>query len=439
MLFDWAAQPFFTVVTTFIFGPYFVSRLTDDPVSAQTMWSNMATISSVIIAILSPVLGSIADQSGARKPWIAFFAVIKIASLFGLWFAAPGSPLIYPMTFMILASVAAEFSIVFNDSMMPRLVGKEEVGKLSNTAWGLGYLGGMIVLIAVVVLLAGSPQSGKTILGLEPLFGLDPYKGEDARITGPISAIWYLIFILPMFFFTPDVSKGLPFGAAVRTGLAELKSTLGELKRRRGIVRFLIARMIYQDGVNGLLILGGAFAAGMFGWATVEIGIYGIILNVVAIFGCIIAGRVDRRIGSKSTIVISLAMLLLATIGIVSTWPGYTLFGLLALPTTDSGGLFGTAAEKAYVAYGLLVGLAFGPVQASSRSYLARSVSLNEAGRYFGIYALSGRATSFMATLFFSIVTFTTGSSRLGMATLVLFLAAGLILLVRTPYPADRA
>jgi UMF1 family MFS transporter len=343
------------------------------------------------------------------------------------------------MTFMILASVAAEFSIVFNDSMMPRLVGKEEVGKLSNTAWGLGYLGGMIVLIAVVVLLAGSPQSGKTILGLEPLFGLDPHQGEDARITGPISAIWYLIFILPMFFFTPDVSKGLPFGAAVRTGLAELKSTLGELKRRRGIVRFLIARMIYQDGVNGLLILGGAFAAGMFGWATVEIGIYGIILNVVAIFGCFIAGRVDRRIGSKSTIVISLAMLLLATIGIVSTWPGYTLFGLLALPTADSGGLFGTAAEKAYVAYGLLVGLAFGPVQASSRSYLARSVSLNEAGRYFGIYALSGRATSFMATLFFSIVTFTTGSSRLGMATLVLFLAAGLILLVRTPYPADRA
>nr|WP_210294153.1 MULTISPECIES: MFS transporter [unclassified Rhizobium] len=439
MLFDWAAQPFFTVVTTFIFGPYFVSRLTADPVSAQAMWSNMATISSVIIAILSPVLGSIADQSGARKPWIAFFAVIKIASLFCLWFASPGSSLVYPVTFMILASIAAEFSIVFNDSMMPRLVSKDEVGKLSNTAWGLGYLGGMIVLIAVVVLLAGNLESGKTILGLDPLFGLDPHQGEDARITGPISAAWYLIFILPMFFFTPDVSKGLPFGAAVRTGLAELKSTLGELKHRRGILHFLVARMIYQDGVNGLLILGGAFAAGMFGWATIEIGIYGIILNVVAIFGCIIAGRVDRHIGSKSTIVISLAMLLLATVGIVSTGPGYTLFGLLELPTADSGGLFGTAAEKAYIAYGLLIGLAFGPVQASSRSYLARSVSLNEAGRYFGIYALSGRATSFLATLFFSAVTYMTGSSRLGMATLVLFLAAGLILLVRTPYPADRA
>ncbi|MCH4547918.1 MFS transporter [Rhizobium changzhiense] len=439
MFFDWAAQPFFTVVTTFIFGPYFVSRLTDDPVSAQTMWSNMATISSVIIALLSPVLGSIADQSGARKPWIGFFAIIKIASLFCLWFAAPGSPVLYPVIFMILASISAEFSIVFNDSMMPRLVGKHEVGRLSNTAWGLGYLGGIIVLIAVVTLLAASPESGKTILGLDPLFGLDPKTGQDARITGPISAVWYLIFILPMFFFTPDVGKGLPFGTAVRSGLRELKNTLGELRERRGILAFLIARMIYQDGVNGLLILGGIFAAGMFGWATIEIGIYGIMLNVVAIFGCLIAGRIDKGVGSKVTVVISLTMLLLATIGIISTGPGYTLFGLMPLPTADSGGLFGTAAEKAYILYGLLIGLAFGPVQASSRSYLARSVNIEEAGRYFGIYALSGRATSFMATLLFSLMTSISGSPRLGMATLILFLAGGLVLLIRTPYPADRA
>ncbi|MGO4564331.1 MFS transporter [Rhizobium sp. 2YAF20] len=437
MLFDWAAQPFFTVVTTFIFGPYFVSRLTTDPVSAQAMWSNMATISSIIIAVLSPVLGSIADQSGARKPWIGFFAVIKIASLFCLWTAAPGSPIIYPVIFMILASISAEFSIVFNDSMMSRLVSKDDVGRLSNTAWGLGYLGGMIVLITVVVLLAGSPETGKTILGLMPLFGLDPTLGQDARITGPISAVWYAIFILPMFFFTPDARRGLPLGPAVRSGLAELKTTLADLKHRPGIARFLFARMIYQDGVNGVLILGGTFAAGMFGWPTIEIGIYGIILNVVAIFGCLIAGRLDKRLGSKTTVVVSLTMLLVATIGIISTGPGFTLFGLVKLSTENAGGLFGTAAEKAYILYGLLIGLAFGPVQASSRSYLARSVSLAEAGRYFGIYALSGRATSFMATLFFSIVTYWTGSARYGMATLIIFLAGGLLVLLPTPYPAD--
>ena len=438
MLFDWAAQPFFTVVTTFIFGPYFVSRLTSDPVSAQAAWSNTATISSIIIALLSPVLGSIADQSGARKPWIGVFAVIKIACLFGLWFAIPGSPIVWPMVFMIFASVSAEFSIVFNDSMMPRLVSKEEVGRLSNTAWGLGYLGGMIVLIAVVALLAGNPATGKTILGLSPLFGLDAAQGEDARITGPISAVWYFIFILPMFFFTPDAARGIPFRAAVREGLRELAATLSELKARRGIARFLLARMVYQDGVNALLILGGTFAAGMFGWATIEIGIYGIILNVVAIFGCLIAGRLDRRLGSKAMVIISLTMLLVATIGIISTGPGFTLFGLVPLSTADSGGLFGTAAEKAYILYGLLIGLAFGPVQASSRSYLARSVDISEAGRYFGIYALSGRATSFMGTLFFSAVTYGSGSARFGMATLILFLAGGLILLFPTPYPADR-
>lgn len=433
MLFDWAAQPFFTVVTTFIFGPYFVARLTDDPVSAQTLWSNVATISSVVIAIFSPILGSIADQSGSRKPWIAFFAVIKIICLAMLWFAAPGSPVLWPALFMILASIAAEFSIVFNDSMMPRLTNPENVGRISNTAWGLGYLGGMIVLIFIVLFMAGSPQTGLTIIGVPPLFGLDPATGEDARITGPIAAIWYFIFILPMFFFTPDVKKGLPLGLAVRSGLSELTSTLRELRHRPLITRFLIARMLYQDGVNGLLILGGAFAAGMFGWATMEIGIYGIILNIVAIGGCFAAGRLDQRLGSRTMIIVSLLLLLLATFGIVSTEKTSTLFGLLQFSTEETQGLFSSGAEKAYLVYGVLIGLAFGPVQASSRSYLARNITVSEAGRYFGIYALSGRATSFMATLMFSATTYATGSAHIGMATLILFLGAGFMLLLRVP------
>ncbi|WP_313616678.1 MFS transporter [Agrobacterium sp.] len=433
ILFDWAAQPFFTVVTTFIFGPYFVSRLTDDPISAQAMWSNTATISSIIIAILSPVLGSIADQSGARKPWIAFFATIKIASLLMLWFAAPGSPILWPVLFMILASIAAEFSIVFNDSMMPRLVPSDEIGRLSNIAWGLGYLGGMIVLIGVVALLAADPQKGTTIIGIQPLFGLDVAQGEDARITGPISAVWYLVFVIPMFLFTPDAPKRLAFKTAIRQGLHELRGTLQELRTRRPLARFLIARMIYQDGVNGLLVLGGVFAAGMFGWATMEIGIYGIILNVIAIFGCIIAGSLDNRIGSRTMILISLVILLIATLGIVSTEKGSTLFGLLQLSQEDNGGIFATGAEKAYLAFGVLIGFAFGPVQASSRSYLARNISLSETGRYFGIYALTGRATSFMATLLFSIMTYATGSAHLGIATLLIFLIAGLVLMVRVP------
>ena len=437
MFFDWAAQPFFTVVTTFIFGPYFVARMTDDPISAQTAWSNAATISGVIIALLAPILGSIADESGARKPWIAVFAVVKIICLALLWTAAPGSSVAFVMLLIILASVAAEFSIVFNDSMMPRLVSQQDVGRVSNIAWGLGYMGGMIVLIFVVLFLAGSPTTGKTLIGMDPLFGLDPATGADARITGPISAVWYFLFILPMFLFTPDAKKGKSLGSAVHSGLREIRSTLRELRHRSNILRFLIARMIYQDGVNGLLVLGGVFAAAMFGWSTMEIGIYGIILNVVAIFGCLIAGRVDRAMGSKVVVLVALTLLIIATFGIISTGVDFTLFGFVSLPVVSSEGLFATPAEKAYILYGLLIGVSFGPVQASSRSYLARSVELHEAGRYFGIYSLSGRATSFLATLSFSAVTAWSGSARAGMATLLIFLVTGLVMLWRTNYPAS--
>ncbi|MEQ8480799.1 MAG: MFS transporter [Hoeflea sp.] len=438
MMFDWAAQPFFTVVTTFIFGPYFISRMASDPAAGQAAWGYGIAAGGFLIAVLSPVLGSIADQTGPRKPWIAFFAVLKILALCGLWFAAPGSSLVAVVALFTLASVAAEFSIVFNDSMLLRIVPKSDIGRVSNLAWGMGYLGGMIVLIFVIACLAASPETGRTIIGMEPLFDLDPVQGEDARASGPISALWYAIFILPMFLFTPDSGGRRAMGTAVRDGLRELRSTIGEVRQRAGIFRFLIARMIYQDGVNALLALGGGFAAAMFGWSITEIGIYGILLNIVAIFSCLYASRLDTRLGSKSVVLISIAMLLLATVGIISTGPGFTLFGALAFGVADSGGLFGTAAEKAYILFGLFIGIAFGPVQASSRAYMARSVSEEEAGRFFGLYALAGRATSFLAPFMVASVTAASGSPRLGMATIILFFAAGLWILWTTPYPADR-
>lgn len=438
MLFDWAAQPFFTVVTTFIFGPYFIARMAEDPAAGQAAWGYGVAAAGFVIAILSPVLGSIADKSGARKPWIGFFAIIQITGMMLLWFAAPGSNLIWVLLAFSLASVAAEFSIVFNDSMMPRLVARKDIGRISNIAWGLGYLGGMIVLIFVVTCLAASPETGKTLIGIEPLFGLDPRTGEDARATGPLSALWYLVFVMPMFLFTPDAVKGMALGPAIREGLIELRSTVREVRKRSGIMRFLIARMIYQDGVIALLALGGGFAAAMFGWSVTEIGIFGIILNVVAIFGCLVASRFDTQLGSKPVVVASLILLLIATIGIVSTGPDYTLFGLLTFSLEGESQLFGTGAERAYLAYGVLIGAAFGPVQASSRSWFARSVEPQEAGRYFGLYALSGRATSFIAPFMVATITAAFASPRLGMAVLVLFFIAGLVLIIRTPYPAAK-
>lgn len=438
MLFDWAAQPFFTVIITFIFGPYFVSRLVDDPVTGQAAWGYTITISGLCIALLAPALGSIADASGARKPWIAGFALIKIIALGLLWLARPDSALWLPMLCIILATLAAEFSIVFNDSLLPHLAREEHIGRVSNQAWGLGYLGGLVVLFSVLLLLTTNPETGKTLLGMTPLWDLDPAQGEDARITGPYAALWYALFILPMFLFTPDIKQGLPLRRALVTGLRELIYTFSELRQRASLFRFLLARMIYQDGVNGLLALGGTFAAGMFGWQTMEMGVYGILLLVVAIGGCFWAGYVDARIGSKRVVIAGLVCLTIACIGIISTGPGYTLFGALPLSSADNGGLFATAAEKAYIFFGLLIGLAFGPVQASSRSYFARSVSIEETGRYFGIYALSGRVTSFLAPMAVATLTLYSDSARLGMAALVVFLGVGLLLLWATPYPAVR-
>jgi UMF1 family MFS transporter len=184
------------------------------------------------------------------------------------------------------------------------------------------------------------------------------------------------------------------------------------------------------------LALGGTFAAGMFGWKTVEMGVYGILLLVAAIFGCYFAGKLDVRIGSKKVVCISLVCLIVATLGIVSTGPGYTLFGILQFSNSDNGSLFSTSAEKAYIVYGLLIGLVFGPAQASSRSYLARSVSVEEAGRFFCLYALSGRATSFLAPMMVATITLATQSARVGMYALIVFLMIGFLLLLAAPYPA---
>lgn len=438
IFFDWAAQPFFTVIVTFIFGPYFISRMADTPEAGQVAWGYGFAAAGFAIAILSPVLGAIADKTGSRKPWIGFFAVLKIAGLLALWFAVPGASLFWVLLAFSIAMVSAEFSIVFNDSMMPRLVAAREIGKVSNLAWGLGYLGGVLVLIFVVVFLAASPETGKTLIGLPPLFGLNPASGEDARITGPIAALWYFVFIMPMFLFTPDQARGEPLRQAVRSGLAELRSTLGEVRKRPGIARFLAARLVYQDGLNAIVALGAGYAASLFHWSINEIGLFGMITNVSAILSCLVAARLDARVGSKAIVMGSLVLLLVASFGIVSTKADSLLLGLVPVGHAETKGLFSTVSEQVFLVYGLMIGAALGPVQASARSWFARSIKPEESGRYFGIYALAGRATSFLGPFLVATITALSQSAALGMSVLLLFFAVGLYLTAITPYPADK-
>ncbi|TPW31125.1 MFS transporter [Martelella alba] len=438
MLFDWAAQPFFTIIITFIFGPYFVTRLGSDPVAGQEIWAHAATIAGILLAVMAPLAGAISDRTGANKRWIGFLAIFQMASLAMLWVAAPGTGYFWPALMIVIATVAAELSVVFNDSMLPRLVPEEAVNRVSNIAWGVGYLGGMIPLVFFVLFMSADPKSGVTMIGLEPLFGLNPASGDAERLTGPLSALWYFIFLMPLFLFTPDPTRSLPLKTALKTGLADLRQTVSVLSKRRSTFRFLIARMLYMDGVNALLTLGPAFAAALFGWNVVEIGLFGILINLSALAGCFIAAALSRHLTARAMVLVSLMILVFATIGFVSMSKDGMLFGLFAMPS-DTGALFDSGAEKICIGFALLIGLAFGPVQAASRAFLASTVPVSEAGRYFGLYSLTGRITSFLGTGAFAIVTGLTGSASAGMATIIIFLLGGLAIFLTVGRDGGRA
>jgi len=438
MLFDWAAQPFFTVVTTFVFGPYFVSRMASDPVTGQSAWAWAVSVAGLVIAVLSPLLGSVADQTGYRKRWIGGLALLKISGLVALWWAAPGSDLLWVLSAFVLATVCAELSIVVNDSMLPSLAPLDRVGRISSTAWGVGFAGGMVVLVFVIGWLAEQPDSGLTLLGNPSWWGLDTALGEDARIAGPLAAVWYAVFILPMMLFTPDKRTGVPTVSAVTAGLHALRGTLAELRTRPVIFRFLMARMFYQDGVNALLAMGAAFAAALYGWSVVEVGVFGIVLNITAIFGCLLASRMDSRLGARRTVMGCLWVLMLALGLMVATGPDYTLFGWVSLTPASDSGWFNSAAERLCLFSGMLIGFAFGPVQSASRTYLAESVPAEDAGRYFGMYALTGRATSFLAPALVGLATAASASPNVGIAVIEFFFILGAIVLASLPDPDTR-
>src|SRR3954468_22626937 len=319
IFFDWAAQPYFTLITTFVFAPYFASFVAPDPAQGQALWGFATAAAGLMIALLSPVLGAIADASGRRKPWIAGFGALLVIGASLMWFGKPGDPSVIPPLLLAyaIASVGVEFATVFNNAMMPTLVPPEKMGRLSGTGWATGYIGGILSLILVLGFLAANPQTGRTLFGLMPLFGLDPVTHQGDRITGPLTAVWFMVFVLPMFLLTPDFPPKLSVREAVRTGLTELRGTLRELPKQPSTAAFLLANMVYTDGLVSLFAFGGIYAAGTFGWNTIQIGTFGILLAIAGTFGAWIGGKLDDRLGPKRVISGSMLVLLLSIIVIL--------------------------------------------------------------------------------------------------------------------------
>jgi UMF1 family MFS transporter len=433
VLFDSAAQPFFTLVTTFVFAPYFAARVAATPTQGQALWGYATGAAGLLIALLSPVLGAIADAGGRRKPWIAVFSSLLVVGSAALWFSAPGGEhaLAIGLVAFAIGTVGAEFATVFNNAMMPDLVGEHELGRLSGTGWAVGYIGGLISLVIVLGLLAGQPETGKTLFGLAPLFGLDPARFEGDRASGPFTAIWYVVFVLPLFLYTPDTPRRRGLGDAVKTGLRELGETLSTLSEHGNVVRYLAANMIYTDGLVALFAFGGIYAAGTFGWSAVELGLFGILLTITGTIGAFVGGRLDDRIGPKRVVIGSLVLLVFSSIGILSIDAGHIGLFVPVAPATTGDGLFASTAEKAYLALGAVIGAVAGPMQASSRSLLVRVAPRERMTQFFGLYALVGKATSFTGPFLVGIITSVTSSQRIGISVLVLFFAAGAILLAK--------
>lgn len=432
LLFDWAAQPYHTLITTFVFAPYFATYVAADPASGQALWGFSAAAAGLVIALLSPLLGAVADAAGRRKPWIAGFGLVLMIGTALLWFGKPGDPgVVLPLLIAYaIATIGVEFAAVFNNAMMPTLVPPERMGRLSGTGWAIGYIGGILSLIVVLGFLAADPRTGRTLFGLAPLFGLDPATHEGTRISGPLTSLWFAVFVLPMFLFTPDLAAKRPVAAAVREGVRELRQSLAALPGNRRLLTFLIANMIYMDGLVSLFAFGGIYAAGTFGWHTIQIGTFGLILAVAGTLGAWLGGKLDDRIGPRKVILASLIVLLIALAVILMIDRDSILFVKVA-PPVPGGPLFGAAAEQAYLAIGVLLGFAAGPLQAASRTLLIRLAPIDRITQHFGLFALTGKVTSFIGPLLVASITAVTMSQKAGMVVLVGFFLVGLALLSR--------
>jgi UMF1 family MFS transporter len=432
IFFDWAAQPYFTLITTFVFAPYFATHVASDPASGQSLWGFATAAAGLMIALMSPVLGAVADASGRRKPWIAAFGALLVIGSCLMWFGRPGDVSVIPSLLLayVIATIGVEFATVFNNAMMPTLVPPDRIGRLSGTGWATGYVGGILSLILVLGFLAASPGTGRTLFGFTPLFGLDPVTHQGDRITGPLTGIWFVIFVLPMFLLTPDYPARRRLREALREGLTDLRQTLAELPKQKSLAAFLLANMIYTDALVSLFAFGGIYAAGTFGWSTIEIGTFGIILAIAGTFGGWLGGKLDDKLGPKRVIAGSMLILLFSIVAILLVDKD-RIFLVPVAPPAAGGALFSSAAERAYLVLGCLIGMAGAPLQAASRSLLIRMAPKQRVAQYFGLFALTGKVTSFVGPLLIGVITELTASQKAGMAVLVLFFVAGLALLAR--------
>jgi len=396
-LYDFANSPFTTLVVTFVYATYFTQVIAPDPITGTALWSRAVTITALVIAVCSPVLGALADRGGFRKGFVLAFTLVCALTTAALYRVLPGQ-VAAALVLVVIANITYEFAFVFYNAFLPDLAPPGRIGRISGYGWGLGYIGGLLALgVALVTLI--QPET--------PWFGFSKEDGENVRATNLLVAGWFVIFSIPLALWVrEDKSSVSPPGHVLRDSLGQLRATFGQLRRYRQIFWFLLARMAYNDGLVTIFAFGGIYAAGAFGFSVEEVLIFGIVLNLTAGLGAIAMGYLDDVIGGKRTIVVSLLGLIGATV-------------LAVLATSKAG----------FWVAGIVIGVFVGPNQAASRSLMGRFVPPEAENEFFGFLAVSGKLTAFVGPFLLGVLTVWTGSLRIGISVVLGLFVLGLILL----------
>ena len=431
--YDWASQPFHTLLMTFVFGPYFAivasqyymglgqdETLAD--ANAQIVWSNCLAITGLIIGFGGPILGAIADTTRLRKPWISSFSIVYLITALGLWYTFPdGSNMWLMLTIFGICFVMAEYTYIFTNAQLPSLGSLDDIGKISGSGFGFGYAGGVLSLI-IMLLFFVEQENGKTmILELDPLFGLEASQKEGTRFVGPFVAIWFVIFMTPYFVWLKE-DKSQKRKLNVSEGLLNLWKSIVSLPARKSLFSYLGASMFYRDALNGLYTFGGTYAVLILNWNIVKLGQFGIIAAISAALFSWLGGFLDRKFGPKPVIVVMVLILTVVCFVIVNT----SLTHVFGIQVAEGSNL----PDIVFYICGVFIGGMGGILQSASRSMMVRHTHPERAAEGFGLYGLSGRATAFLAPTLIGIVTTISGDARIGISPLVVLFIIGLVLII---------
>ncbi len=442
MAFDWATQPFYTLGLTFIFGPYFADVVSQHfldtgmaeqaaDAQAQSIWSWGQALAGLFIAFTAPILGAYADSTGRRMPWLILFSIIYVVSVWMLWFMVPdGSAWLFCLVAFSIAFVAAEFALIFTNAILPSLGNEEEIGRISGDGAALGYWGGLVALLIMLGFFF-ELEAGKTVTGLDPAFGLNGLEREGTRAVGPFIAIWFVVFMIPYWLFvregrTPNRQGGI--GQA----LGDLKTSLKNVAKRKSLLNFLISSMFYRDALNALYAFGGVYAVLVLDWQLMQVAIFGVVGVITAAVGTTIAGRFDRAKGPKPVILFCIWVLIFVSFAIVSTSREFTFF-IIALEEGSN------IPDAVLYVCGSLIGAAGGGIYSASRSMMVRHTHPERPTEAFGLFALSGKATAFLAPALIGLFTILLQDARLGFSPVIALFLVGLFLLRWVNPKGDRA